>query len=89
MELVKNYLVAMEIVVNAVQRESEEKLHPNSGGTPEKQNLGKAMNALFCIFEESVNFKIDEMEDDMIFNRRVLMKLMHNYKEYVFIAYDI
>ena len=89
MELVKNYLVAMEIVVNAVQRESEEKLHPNSGETPEKQNLGNAMNALFCIFEESVNFKIDEMEDDMIFNRRVLMKLMHNYKEYVFIAYDI
>ena len=89
MELVKNYLVAMETIVNAVQRESEAKLRSNSGGTPEKHNLGNAMNALFCIFEENVNFKIDEMEDDMIFNRRVLTKLMHNYKEYVFIAYDI
>ena len=89
MELVKNYLVAMEIVVNAVQQESEASLRSNTGGTVEKHNLGDAMNALFCIFEESVNFKIDEMEDDMIFNRRVLTKLMHNYKEYVFIAYDI
>ena len=52
-------------------------------------NIGEEINELYNIFEDLVFYKIDEMNDDVIFNRRFLTKLLHNHKEYLLIFYDL
>ena len=79
MEILKNYLVAFEMLIRVLQ--SEDKI--------DKTAVGAGMNTLYSIFEDSAYYKIDEMEDDIIFNRKVIVKLLLNHKEYLFIAYDV
>ena len=79
MEILKNYLVAFEMLIRILQ--SEDKI--------DKSAVGAGMNTLYSIFEDSAYYKIDEMEDDIIFNRKVIVKLLLNHKEYLFIAYDV
>ena len=79
MEILKHYLVAFEMLIRSLQ----------SQNSNEKEATGIAMNTLYQIFEDTVYYKIDEMEDDIIFNRKVIVKLLLNHKEYLFIAYDV
>lgn len=79
MEILKNYLVAFEMLIRLLQ--SEDNI--------DKTAVGAGMNTLYSIFEDSAYYKIDEMEDDIIFNRKVIVKLLLNHKEYLFIAYDV
>jgi hypothetical protein len=83
MELLKNYLVTFEIIVNQIEIEIENK-------NKEKQiELGEELNILYNIFEDAVYFKMDRLDDDIIFNRKILLKLLLNHKEYLSIIYDI
>lgn len=79
MEILKHYLVAFEMLIRSLQ----------SQDSNEKGAIGIAMNTLYQIFEDTVYYKLDEMEDDIIFNRKVIVKLLLNHKEYLFIAYDV
>ena len=83
MELLKNYLVTFEIIVNQIEIEIQK-------NNKEKQiELGKELNILYNIFEDAVYFKMDRLDDDIIFNRKILLKLLLNHKEYLSIIYDI
>jgi hypothetical protein len=83
MELLKNYLVTFEIIVNQIEIEIENK-------NKEKQiELGEELNILYNIFEDAVYFEMDRLDDDIIFNRKILLKLLLNHKEYLSIIYDI
>ena len=83
MELLKNYLVTFEIIVNQIEIEIEKK-------NKEKQiELGEELNILYNIFEDAVYFKMDRLDDDIIFNRKIILKLLLNHKEYLSIIYDI
>ena len=83
MELLKNYLVSFEIIVNEIEVEIENK-------NRQKQiELGEELKLLYNIFEDAVYFKMDRLDDDDIFNRKVLLKLLLNHREYLSIIFDI
>ena len=51
--------------------------------------LGEEINIIFNLFEDVVYYKLDELDDDTIFNRKVILKLVQNHKEYLTIVYDL
>ena len=51
--------------------------------------LGEEINLIFNLFEDVVYYKLDELDDDTIFNRKVILKLVQNQKEYLTIVYDL
>ena len=83
MEILKNYLVAFEIIVNQIEIEI------NNNNKEKQYELGEKLNILYNIFEDAVYFKMDRLDDDIIFNRKILLKLLLNHKEYLSIIYDI
>lgn len=83
MELLKNYLVSFEIIVNEIEVEIENKNRQN------QIELGEKLKVLYNIFEDAVYFRMDRLDDDDIFNRKVLLKLLLNHREYLSIIFDI
>ena len=83
MELLKNYLVSFEIIVNEIEVEIENK------NRQKQVELGEELKILYNIFEDAVYFKMDRLDDDDIFNRKVLLKLLLNHREYLSIIFDI
>ncbi len=67
-EFVKNYLVSQEIIVNII--------FSNDNNIIEFEPIEK----LFSLFEECLNFKIDEMNDNVIFYRKLLIRIFKNQK---------
>ena len=66
-EFVKNYLVAQEIIVQLIFKNNTViQFEP--------------IEKLFKMVEDSLNFKIDEMNDNVIFHRKLLIKLLKNQK---------
>ena len=51
--------------------------------------LGEEINIIYNLFEDVVYYKIDELDDDSIFNRKVILKLIKNHKEYLTTIYDL
>ena len=83
MELLKNYLVCYEIFVSKIEKEIQMK---------NKQNLvqlGQEINIIFNLFEDALYYKMDELDDDAIFNRKVIIQFVQNHKEYLIIVYDL
>ena len=79
----KNYLVCFELIVNEIEIEIQNK-------NRQKQiELGEEINILYNIFEDAVYFKMDKLDDDIIFNRKMALRLLLNHKEYLSIIYDI
>ena len=83
MELLKNYLVCFEIIVKKIEKEIQYKNKSNL------VQLGEEINIIFNLFEDVVYYKMDELDDDSIFNRKVILKLIQNHKEYLAIVYDL
>ena len=83
MEILKNYLVAFECVVKIVEKEIDRI------NKEKRVKLGEEMNILFNIFEETIYYKLYELDDDTIFSRKIIMKLLQNHKEYAIIVYDL
>ena len=67
-EFVKNYLVSQEIIVNII--------FSSDNNIIEFEPIEK----LFSLFEECLNFKIDEMSDNVIFYRKLLIRIFKNQK---------
>ena len=67
-EFVKNYLVSQEIIVNLIFN--------NDNNIIQFEPIEK----LFNLFEECLNFKIDEMNDNVIFYRKLLIRIFKNQK---------
>ena len=83
MELLKNYLVCFEIIVKKIEKERQMKNKSNL------IQLGEEINIIFNLFEDVIYYKMDELDDDTIFNRKVILKLVQNHKEYLAIVYDL
>jgi hypothetical protein len=83
MELLKNYLITSEIIVNQIEIEI------NNRNREKQIQLGEELNILYNIFEDAVYYKMDILDDDVIFNRKIILKLLLNHKEYLSIIYDI
>ena len=83
MELLKNYFVCFEIIVKKIEKEIELKNKSNL------VQLGEEINIIFNLFEDVVYYKMDELDDDTIFNRKLILKLVQNHKEYLSIVYDL
>ena len=83
MELLKNYFVCFEIIVRKIEKEIEK------GNKNNLMQLGEEINIVYNLFEDVVYYKIDELDDDSIFNRRVILKLVQNHKEYLTTMYDL
>ena len=83
MELLKNYLVCFEIIVKKIEKEFQMKNKSNL------IQLGEEINIIFNLFEDVIYYKIEELDDDTIFNRKVILKLIQNHKEYLTIVYDL
>ena len=83
MELLKNYLITFEIIVNQIEIEI------NNRNKEKQIQLGEELNILYNIFEDAVYYKMDILDDDVIFNRKIILKLLLNHKEYLSIIYDI
>ena len=67
-EFIKNYLVSQEIIVNLIF---------NSGNDIIQF---EPIEKLFNLFEECLNYKIDEMNDNVIFYRKLLIRIFKNQK---------
>ena len=83
MELLKNYFVCFEIVVRKIEKE---KIGRNKVNLIQ---LGQEVNIIYNLFEDVIYYKIDELDDDIIFNRKVILKLVQNHKEFLTIMFDL
>ena len=67
-EFVKNYLVSQEIIVKIIFSSDNNVIQ------------FEPIEKLFKLFEDCLNFKIDEMNDNVIFHRKLLIKMLKNQK---------
>ncbi len=67
-EFVKNYLVSQEILVKIIFT------------TDDNVIQFEPIERLFKLFEDCLNFKIDEMNDNIIFHRKLLIRMLKNQK---------
>jgi hypothetical protein len=67
-EFVKNYLVSQEIIVKIIFSSDDNVIQ------------FEPIERLFNLFEDCLNFKIDEMNDNIIFHRKLLIKILKNQK---------
>ena len=67
-EFIKNYLVSQEIIVNIIFN--------NRNDMIEFEPIEK----LYNLFEECLNYKIDEMSDNVIFYRKLFIRIFKNQK---------
>ena len=67
-EFIKNYLVSQEIVVKMMFNANNNIIQFD------------AIEKLFKLFEDCLNFKIDEMNDSIIFQRKLIIKLLKSQK---------
>ena len=67
-EFVKNYLVSQEIMVKIIFNSDNNIIQ------------FEPIERLFNLFEDCLNFKIDEMNDNVIFQRKLLIKILKNQK---------
>ena len=67
-EFVKNYLVSQEIIVKIIFDSDNDFIQ------------FEPIEKLFNLFEECLNFKIDEMSDNVIFYRKLLIRIFKNQK---------
>jgi hypothetical protein len=67
-EFVKNYLVSQEILIKIIFT------------TDNNVIQFEPIERLFKLFEDCLNFKIDEMNDNIIFHRKLLIKMLKNQK---------
>jgi len=67
-EFVKNYLVGQEIIVKIIFNSDDNIIQ------------FEPIEKLFKLFEDCLNFKIDEMNDNVIFHRKLLIKMLKNQK---------
>ena len=67
-EFVKNYLVSQEIMVKIIFNANNNIIQ------------FEPIERLFNLFEDCLNFKIDEMNDNVIFQRKLLIKILKNQK---------
>ena len=67
-EFVKNYLVSQEIMVKIIFNADNNIIQ------------FEPIERLFNLFEDCLNFKIDEMNDNVIFHRKLLIRILENQK---------
>ena len=67
-EFVKNYLVSQEVLVKIIFTSDDNIIQ------------FEPIEQLFKLFEDCLNFKIDEMNDNVIFHRKLLIKMLKNQK---------
>ena len=67
-EFIKNYLVSQEIIVKIIFDSDNDFIQ------------FEPIEKLFNLFEECLNFKIDEMSDNVIFYRKLLIRIFKNQK---------
>jgi hypothetical protein len=67
-EFVKNYLVAQEIIIHTIFNNKSNVIQFD------------VIENLFKLLEECLNFKIDEMSDNVIFLRKFIIKFLKNQK---------
>ena len=68
-EFVKNYMVSQEIIVKIIFENDDDDFIQF-----------EPIEKLFNLFEECLNFKIDEMSDNVIFYRKLLIRIFKNQK---------
>ena len=74
-ELLKNYLIVFEIIVKQIEI--------NIQNIQRKKELEKTLNILYEIFEDSSYLNINNLDDNTIFCRKILLTLLLNQKEYL------
>jgi hypothetical protein len=74
-EVLKNYLVAFEIVVKYIEI--------NMTNIQYKKELEQIINNLYEIFEDSACLNMHCLDDNTIFCRKILLILLSNQKEYL------
>ena len=91
LEILKNYLVAIEIPLREVLNNNNNNNVSNISyiNINNREEINKGLNILYNLFEDGIFYRIDEMEDDIIFNRRFIQRMIFNHKEYLSIIYDI
>ena len=89
LEILKNYLVAIEIPLREIINNNNINNNNNNNNNNNRNEINKGLNILYNLFEDGIFYKIDEMEDDIIFNRRFIQRMIFNHKEYLSIIYDI
>ena len=67
-EFVKNYLVSQEIIIKIIFSSNNNIIQ------------FEPIEKLFKLFEDCLNFKIDEMNDNIIFHRKLIIKILKNQK---------
>ena len=75
-DYIKNYLVSQEITI---------KIMYNSG----KKNIRfEPIEKLFNLFEDCLTYRINEMNENIIFNRKLLIKLFKNQINCLFLSFE-
>ena len=75
-EYIKNYLVSLEITI---------KIMYNKG---KKYLKFEPIEKLFNLFEDCLSYRIDEMNENIVFNRKLLIKLFKNHINCLFLSFE-
>ena len=67
-EFIKNYLISQEMIVNLIFNNDNDIIQ------------FEPIEKLFNLFEECLNYKIDEMSDNVIFYRKLIIRIFKSQK---------
>jgi len=75
-EYIKNYLIAQETTIDIM------------GNMGKKYIKFEPIERLFNLFEQCLNYRIDEMEQNIIFSRKLLIKVFKNQINCLFLSFE-
>ena len=76
-EFIKNYLVSQEITIQIMNDKGK------------KYIKFEPIEKLFNLFQDCLNYRIDEMEENIIFNRKLMIKLFKNQMNCLFKCFEL
>ena len=75
-EFIKNYLVSQEITIQIMFDKGQ------------KQLKFEPIESLFNLVEDGLNYRIDEMDENIIFNRKLMIKMLKNQINCLFLCFE-
>jgi hypothetical protein len=75
-EYIKNYLVSLEITIKIMYSKDKKYLK------------FEPIEKLFNLFEDCLSYRIDEMNENIIFNRKLLIQLFKNQINCLFLSFE-
>lgn len=81
-EIVKNYIIVQEIITKHLFMDSQQSYENISKNDTFKSKI-EVIDKLLYIVEDTLFYKIEDLEDDSIIIRKIIIRLLSNQKQFL------